>query len=96
MGECMKSILTNCVFFTKDNEIYLFGEVVEDSRFPSGHHICTSPVEEWDEENNICITKSGTVYVIKHLFDQEEYKKFVFLSYKRDYALYLLSCCRIK
>lgn len=87
------SLLTNCVLVEKESELYLFGEVVEDERFPAGNHILTSPVVSWNYNNMLCITTTGTIYKVEKLYSIEEYKEYVYEAYSdKSYCSYLLSC----
>lgn len=87
------SLLTNCVLAEKGTDIFLFGEVVEDVRFPVGHHILTSPVVSWNPADMLGKTKSGTIYKVDKLYSIEEYKDYVYKTYPSEsYRKYLLFC----
>lgn len=87
------SLLTNCVLVDKGTEIHLFGEVVTDTRFPTGHHIFTSPIVSWNPSDMLGKTKSGTVYKVEKLYSIEEYKEYVNQTYtSKSYCDHLLFC----
>lgn len=64
------------LYKTYDNKQRMFGEVIEDDRFPKGHLLCTSPIKSVDEEKKVVITESGTEYTYEKLMDIDEFLKF--------------------
>lgn len=64
------------LYKTYDNKQRMFGEVIEDDRFPKGHLLCTSPIKSIDEEKKVVITESGTEYTFEKLIDIDEFLKF--------------------
>lgn len=86
------SIITNAVVVKdKNGKSCLFGEVVEDPRFVTKHHILTTPLVKLDIENLEGRTENGTYYKIEKLYSTEEYIKFIKETCSEDYASYLLS-----
>lgn len=86
------SKITNAVMVNKNNQFHLFGEVVEDVRFESGHHVLTSPLINWNEETKEGISESGTIYKVDILFSVSEFKIFMKEKYPSDYQKYLYYC----
>lgn len=73
----MENLVTNAVIVKHNNKEYLFGEVVQDDRYPQGHHILSTEIisKDFDDDNYKITTKSGTKYQINKLFKIEEFKQ---------------------
>lgn len=93
----MANILTNgFIFKDKEGVERLFGEVVEDSRYPKGHHLVTSAIKHsavgFDEVKYAVVeTESGTVYEVHKLLDREEFVAHITETYDEEKINWYLS-----
>lgn len=71
MGADNIVILKDTTIVTKFGKNYLFGTVVKDHRFEIGHRIISSEIQSHDEESQIIVTKSGTIYNYENMMSNE-------------------------
>lgn len=74
----MKIVTNGYIFEDRKGVKRLFAEVVEDDRYPKGHHIVTSMVVsasiDFDEiQYGIVQTESETVYQVNRLLTKDEF-----------------------
>ena len=75
----MVNVVTNAYIFEDRHGVKrLFAEVVEDERYPTGHHIVTSMVVSVSTDiegglSGVVQTESETVYQVNKLLTKEEF-----------------------
>lgn len=68
-----QSKLKNFIILKKDNSEYLYGKIYNDSRFPNGHLILTTKIQEIAVDNSYAITENKTYYKLENQLTQEEF-----------------------
>jgi 2,4-dienoyl-CoA reductase-like NADH-dependent reductase (Old Yellow Enzyme family) len=93
----MKKIVTNAYIFNDMRDCRrMFAEVVEDTRYETGHHIVTSRVIAVDTEKGYVQTESGTEYFVQKLLDKDEFIDYVKRTYDDERAEYYLAYANLK
>ena len=92
----MNSIVTNAILFNdfKGNR-KMFAEVVEDDRYPKGHHIVTSNVLSADEGMGIVITEN-TKYTVERFLTKEQFINYVDSNFEPIIAQYYKECTNFR